>query len=87
MPGILWIDPDSMAIRVNLAGDNCRECLATILGVVHRDAENPDILVVVRVDPHLAEVHRTWVCIREVNPGVSTVIRAVQPTIARRCLR
>ena len=86
MPGILWIDPDSVAIRVDLAGHNCRKGLATILGVVHRDAENPDILVVVRVDAHLAEVHRTWVCIREVNPGVSTVIRAVQPTITRRCL-
>ena len=86
MPGILWIDPDSVAIRVDLACDGCREGLATILGVVHRDAEYPDILVIVRVDPHLAEVHRTRVCVREVNPGISTIIRAVQPTITRRCL-
>ena len=65
MPGILWVDPDRVAIRVDLRSNYVLtwEGLATILGVVHRDAEDPDILVVVRVDADLAEVHRTWVCI------------------------
>ena len=76
-----------MAIRVDLAGHNGRESLTAILGVVHRDAKNPDILVIIRVDADLAEVHRTWVCVRDIDPGLTAIIRAVQPTIPRRRLR
>ena len=87
--GVRRIDPDRVMVRVDARGRLRVHRLAAVERLVQVDAAEVDDLGIVRIDPHLAEVHRPRVRVVHLPPGRAGVVRAVEAggivRIAARC--
>src|SRR6185369_7910435 len=75
--GIRRVDPDGVDIAVDVAETGLHEGAAAILGHVHVDAAEPDLLIVVGVHADLAEVGRARIGVAHAGPGGALVFGAV----------
>ena len=69
------VDPQGVVVGVDRAGDRL-EALAAVEGAVHRDAQDPHLLLVGGVHPHLAVVEGPRVDAVHALPGRAAVLGA-----------
>ena len=79
----MGIDPDRVCIGVRCPGEIAGKRLSTVIRILHRDARDPDTLVVIRIDADLREIHRPRIVdhIAHLGPGFSLVRRTIDATI------
>src|SRR5262245_57719884 len=68
----------TIAARTHRCNAHFVECLAAIVGDVESDAENINAVVVVRVDPNLAEIQRAWILVAHLCPMSAGILGAKQ---------
>src|SRR4051794_33505447 len=76
------VDPESVEVRMDARPAARDERATAVRGVVERDAAHPEALVVVRIHPHLAEVHGARVRGGHSLPALAAVLGA-EETAAR----
>src|SRR5579859_2978630 len=54
-----------------------RKCLAAVLRIVHLRAQLPDSKIICWVDPDLAVIGRSWICVAHLFPRLALVFAAV----------
>src|SRR5205823_8672524 len=72
---VLWIDPHRVKVAVNPANYVRRPGLAAVIRDEHGRGELPDALIVVRIDPDLAVVHRPRIRVAHLAPVLATIFR------------
>src|SRR5258706_1928983 len=67
------VNPQPVIVAVDAGDDVLNPRLATVLGNKHVGRALPNALIVVRIDPDLAVVHRPRIQIAHLLPGLTTV--------------
>ena len=76
--GVARVDPDRVDVVVDRLRDVGRNRLAPVKRLVQADAAEIHHFRVVRIDAHLAEVHRAWIGVVDLPPRRPAVVRAIQ---------
>src|SRR6266404_722198 len=75
------INPQPVIVTVDSSDDVLNPCLAAVLGGKHVSGALPDALVVVRIDPNLAVIHRPRIQIAHLLPRCAAVLGPEHPSL------
>src|SRR5207249_4952249 len=78
---VMRVDPEAMLVGVDALAAVALEGLAAVAGAVEIHAQDIEVLVVARVDAHLAEVHRPRVETVHARPRLAAVGGLVEATV------
>ena len=80
--GVARIDPERVVIGMHVSRSVIGEGFPPVVGAHEILTTHVDSFGVVGVDPNVAEVHRSWIGVGELFPGVAPICGAIDPRLA-----